>query len=451
MTVAVLPKRNGLTLPQAVAQRAVLDAFAHSPMVLLTGHAGAGKTWLISKLVQQWQFLPSPRSTWVESPHSVCVSAPTHKALQNLRDKISGSVDFATVHSLLGLRLTEDDDGLEFCESSGSSRLADYAMIVIDEVSMLDQFMLDRLRSLRGSTKILFVGDPAQLPPVNQPASPVFLQMIPTVHLDGVVRQQHDSPILSLATAIRKSIGRFPLDALNDFHLPIIGTHEVIPAFLEAYGDQNMVRALAWRNQRVQQLNQDIFHSVYGQQPSAAPFAEGQTVVFHKPYRYQGDDETRTVHTSAEAIVSAVYDCATHPFWENEIPSFLIRLTLANADSLHGYVPQDESRRLAVEAEARRIAKAARDEPTKESYRGLASRARHGFLQIRHAFASTIHKSQGSTYHTAIVDVDDLNECRDNDLFNRLLYTAVTRPSIRLILARQSRNFSFLYRNHGHA
>ncbi|MCE5360735.1 MAG: ATP-binding domain-containing protein [Acidithiobacillus sp.] len=55
------------------------------------------------------------------------------------------------------------------------------------------------------------------------------------------------------------------------------------------------------------------------------------------------------------------------------------------------------------------------------------------FAKLALAYASTVHKSQGSTYDTAVVDVGDLARNRGSD-FNALLYTAVTRPARRLIL-----------------
>ena len=51
------------------------------------------------------------------------------------------------------------------------------------------------------------------------------------------------------------------------------------------------------------------------------------------------------------------------------------------------------------------------------------------FANVRHVYAMTIHKSQGSTLHTAIVDLGDVDRMRDDFDFNRALYVATTRAA----------------------
>ncbi|WP_371744333.1 C-terminal helicase domain-containing protein [Acidithiobacillus ferrooxidans] len=64
----------------------------------------------------------------------------------------------------------------------------------------------------------------------------------------------------------------------------------------------------------------------------------------------------------------------------------------------------------------------------------LGWKLRDDFTEIKQAYSSTVHKSQGSTYDTAIVDIADLAHPKARPIFNRLLYTAVTRPARRLLL-----------------
>ena len=60
---------------------------------------------------------------------------------------------------------------------------------------------------------------------------------------------------------------------------------------------------------------------------------------------------------------------------------------------------------------------------------------RREFLNLRHAYAITSHKSQGSTFHTVFVDFPDMTRIRDAATFNRALYVAVTRASTHLAIA----------------
>jgi len=56
------------------------------------------------------------------------------------------------------------------------------------------------------------------------------------------------------------------------------------------------------------------------------------------------------------------------------------------------------------------------------------------FHDLRHGYASTVHKAQGSTFKTVFIDLPDLLTCRDAELRNRLFYTALTGASHRVVI-----------------
>jgi exodeoxyribonuclease-5 len=89
---------------------------------------------------------------------------------------------------------------------------------------------------------------------------------------------------------------------------------------------------------------------------------------------------------------------------------------------------EDERERFENELEVRR--KEAIEQPRAWStFYDLKER----FAEVDYAYASTVHKAQGSTFDTAFVDVRDLRACRGPER-QALLYVAVTRPSRRLAL-----------------
>lgn len=89
---------------------------------------------------------------------------------------------------------------------AGKRRFAD--TIVVDEASMLSTWLLRALMKMCNT--LILVGDPHQLPPVNDKINPggYFCETDPHVALETVMRQASDSPVLDLATHIRN--GRFP-------------------------------------------------------------------------------------------------------------------------------------------------------------------------------------------------------------------------------------------------
>lgn len=135
----------------------------------LSGRAGTGKTYLIKYLLDKV----------VRQP--VCVSAPTHKAVRTI-ERSTGRTG-KTLQSLHGLRPNvnlEDFDlqNVKF-DQLGNPTMNNYKIIIIDECSMINaglhELNVKRARDL--NVKILYIGDPFQLPPVIK----IMKMMLPLV------------------------------------------------------------------------------------------------------------------------------------------------------------------------------------------------------------------------------------------------------------------------------
>ena len=180
-SLAALPD---LTNDQQAAYDAILPFLRghtdHGVMVL-EGWAGTGKTTLVSRLLLECDH------------HRIAVVAPTNKAVRVLKEKLEAigapvaehgepndfreshrfgriaippyGITCRSIHSLLGLRLKELDNGQHETRAEGESTVRDYEIVVIDECSMLDDDLFQRVILERGAARILFVGDSAQLPP----------------------------------------------------------------------------------------------------------------------------------------------------------------------------------------------------------------------------------------------------------------------------------------------
>lgn len=150
----------------------------------LFGYAGTGKTTLAKELASSVK-------------GSVLYATFTGKAALVLRKK--GCENASTIHSLIyHVEVNERTGDAEF-KLNGESDLADAALLIVDEVSMVGESLARDLLSF--GTRILVLGDPAQLPPVKDEG--FFINAEPDVMLTEVHRQAADNPIIRMSMDIR--------------------------------------------------------------------------------------------------------------------------------------------------------------------------------------------------------------------------------------------------------
>ena len=187
-----------LTAEQQIAFDALRD-FAEgrtgAALAVLEGFAGTGKTTVVAELLNALCGL------------RVACMAPTNKAVAVLKAKTDSGAEFGSVHSFLGLRLTEMEDGTQKCAPEGRCTLHDYDFAVVDECSMVSESLFREIVQSKRSCRVLFVGDPAQLPPVEDGReSPVFRMIGNKQRLSSIVRQAAENPIIAASLVVRRDI-----------------------------------------------------------------------------------------------------------------------------------------------------------------------------------------------------------------------------------------------------
>lgn len=183
---------------QAKAIKAIVDWYGEKGRneFYLAGYAGVGKSTIANFAIEELRERYGIKK--------VRTAAYTGKAASVLRKK--GNPAAQTIHSLIYIpKLDKKTGELSFILSEESDA-ADADLIVLDECSMIDDRMAGDLRSF--GKKILVMGDPGQLPPINGQGA--FTRSEPDVFLHEIHRQAADSPILELATLARKG-ERLPL------------------------------------------------------------------------------------------------------------------------------------------------------------------------------------------------------------------------------------------------
>lgn len=151
----------------------------------LFGYAGTGKTTLAKELAGSVK-------------GKVLYATFTGKAALILRKK--GCEGASTIHSLIYQVEVDDRTGIAEFKLNDQSVLADAALLIVDEVSMVGEDLARDLLSF--GTRILVLGDPAQLPPVK--GEGFFINAEPDAMLTEVHRQAQDNPIIRMSMEIRE-------------------------------------------------------------------------------------------------------------------------------------------------------------------------------------------------------------------------------------------------------
>ena len=443
-------------------------SYSFKPFVM-KGFAGSGKTYLSMKFLKKVDELGL---CWT-------VVAPTHKAVGVLREGLrSESIKPtwfpSTIHRLLRLKLKRQAD-VEICEKTDQteSSLENLGLVLIDEASMIDSKLLEiTLESARiNSTRLVFVGDPAQLPPVGESFSSVFLmKRAVNTELKEVVR--HQGPVLKLAKIIRD--GQIPCDQPPIF--PIINSKKGNVGMLSRNNwlekaklslklssledDHDRARILCYTNRIVDNLVPHARRAIHGDMADQYPVLPGEVLISRKAVMVNaslnkndlGEEPDILISSNREMVVEDVIpnnlDLASlgiHHELENPLPIIETQIAKVTCDQKEfslRLMPQIGSKpRVDLDFVLNDLSKKAREKGNKNS-----SSIWKLFFFIRDSFASlgpasvlTIHRSQGSTFGEVFI-TSDVFWPKDIEFRRRLVYVAVSRASKGVWIVGDSKN-----------
>ncbi|MEB3233898.1 MAG: AAA family ATPase [Cyanobacteriota bacterium] len=467
-----------LTSDQQAAEAAFLDWLAGPsdgrPFVL-SGFAGTGKTFL------SMRFLAAAEAA------GLCwtVAAPTHKAVGVLRQHLTAAAlrptwHPATIHRLLRLKLKRQGD-LERCEETAQTAgaLEHLGLVLIDEASMVDSSLLEIcLRCAHGfGTRLVFVGDPAQLPPVGEANSPVFaLGRQAQAELQQVVR--HQGPVLQLATGIRN--GALPCRRPPPPLPPIRNSSgqvsclapepwlEQAQAALQrsvVLDNPDHARILCYTNRSLERLVPIARRALHGALADQLPVLPGEVLISRSavmaPACTGGEEAAEAVAEEPDMVLGSNRELVVRDVTPERFDLADLGLSQADLggamavpviDTLNAAVDAGDNRfglRLLPPAgsnsrrsldgalqQLRQLAREASASGAKQEGKALWRR----FFLLRDAFASlgpaavlTVHRSQGSTFGEVYIDADVFWP-KDDVLRQQLVYVAVSRASTAVCL-----------------
>lgn len=389
-----LETANGINY--APMQREAIALAAKNRMLVITGGPGTGKTTILKAVLAMYD----------ELELETYLAAPTGRAAKRMSELCG--MEASTIHRMLGAKMSEDGETVVFGKDEEDKLACD--ALIIDECSMVDITLMHAiLKALKSDCRILLVGDADQLPsvgPGNVFSDIIRSGVVPTVRLTEIFRQKADSRIVRNAHMINR------------------GEH---PDFNENSGDFFRLRRMQGGScvETIVELCKrrlpENMKIPSNQIQVLSPSRKGETGTANLNKCLQAalnpPDERKkeklfgeTVFRTGDRVIQIKnnYDIV----WKDKLGKSGMGVyngdigTIVEIDTASEYLKVDYEDKIAL----------------------------YGFEmlnELEHAWALTVHKSQGSEYRAVILS---LNPVAQMLLTRGVLYTAVTRAKELLIM-----------------
>ncbi len=389
-----------------------------SKYMVIAGAAGTGKSTLVKHLLNSLQTRLKMFGVLMgekDKNLQVELTATTNKACAVLTE-LAG-VRAVTVHSRLNLTPRNDfKTGETHYRPGRSFEPIRNSLVIVDEASFINDELFQLIDESTPNSKIILIGDQYQLAPVKQ-TTPIMNKVAGSrVQLDKIMR--HGGAIAEAGARYRNAVktGVFPElipDGVNIIHMDG-------PAFQRAIEDEfadpgytaDKARILAWTNNAVQLYNKHI-RKIRRLPKHLCPddvLTTNKPVIIPNSCGIPTDSDIRLTHVG-------------EPEERYGVSGRSVSIESGSSFASKVFLPDDPT-------EVQKL--------MKQLYRDQAFgpyfSVKDDWLDLRPVFASTVHKSQGSTYDNVYINLTDIGRCHIASDVARLLYVAVTRARNKVIL-----------------
>ncbi|MBX0318274.1 MULTISPECIES: SF1B family DNA helicase RecD2 [Shouchella] len=379
-------------------QKEAIATALRSPLLLLTGGPGTGKTTVIKGIVEAYAALHGLSlevAAYKNKSFPLKLTAPTGRASKRMAE--ATELPASTIHSLLGWKGSAT--GFE----KGDHEQLEGELLIVDEMSMVDAWVANQLfKAIPKGMQVVLVGDENQLPSVGPGQVLKDLleaDVIPTIQLKDIYRQAEGSSIIELAHSMKDGV--LPSDFL---------TKKADRVFFPC--QPNQVQQAVW------QICENAMKKGYS----------AKEIQVLAPM-YRGQAGINELNTMLQSLFNPAKEGRRElPFGDVVFRKGDMVLQLVNNPE-EGVYNGDRGEIVAVFYAKETTEK---KDQLVVSFDGLeVTYEKKDFSQLTHAYCCSIHKAQGSEFPIVVMPVVSsyMRMLRRN-----LLYTGITRAKQYLLL-----------------
>ena len=378
-------------------QLKAIESGVNNNITIITGGPGTGKTTIIKAIVSIIKEANKIKDT------DIALLAPTGRAAKKMME--TTGISASTIHKFLGW----DKDTNTFATDEYSPKTEKY--IIVDEVSMIDTLLMEALlKGIKRNVKLILVGDYYQLPSVSE--GQVLKDLIdsdclPVIRLNQIYRQTEGSYILNLAYDIKEKNISEDLFIKKEDYLFINGDNDNTLNYVKEVVAKAIKKGLT---DREIQVLAPMYKSVNGIDNLNIMLQE----LFNPPSESKKQINLKDVtYREYDKVLQLVNDPDNNVY---------------NGDI--GYIEEiiiSKEKKVTTQININYDGNIVEYTPDK-------------FINFRHGYAISIHKAQGSEFSTVVMPITPSFK---RMLYNKLVYTGVTRAKKSLVVVGDPNSFIY--------